>query len=334
MAITGLGQDGYVRIQKESSYGVAVYSDMTFLPAKAGSSFVSKIEKIENSNIVSSRLKQLPNNGREVSTFEIQMSIYPDLVGTLINMLLGASDDGTVTDGTYTHTWLMPNSGNIVGNSFTMEVAKGGDTATRYAGCVINMLKIASDTQNNITLTISGVAQSAVDGITRATVFTYPVSTPMNFGMLKVSLTPSGGSLFVQPCNSVDIEIDLGYNIEDFKTGSTKIVRPMFSKIPSIKLKAGIDAEKKFYDSAKSGELYKIYVSIESVAYASGTTTFKQEIEIPKAQLSADTDIPYDNDRLTMDLDFECGFGGTTTGSPSIPVMAEVRVRDTEATYA
>ena len=36
MSISGLGQDGYLRVQKETVYGTAVYNDMVFIPAKSG----------------------------------------------------------------------------------------------------------------------------------------------------------------------------------------------------------------------------------------------------------------------------------------------------------
>lgn len=334
MAVSGLGQDGYVRIQKETTWGTGVTSSMTLLPAMSGSSFSGFPENIENDNVISSRVKQIPNQGRFKCSFEIQMKLHPTLIGLAMNLFLGTSTDAGPVDSTYTHTWLVPITGTKVGKSFTMQVAHGGDTAVQYVGCVFTKFGLKADNNGHIILTFSGVAKSYTTGIARISSFSYPSAIPLNFSMLTLNIDPADAAAFDQPCNSVEFEVDLNYELENFKTGSAYINNPVFKGIPSTMLKCNIDADKQFREAAQSHTLYANLITMASTEYAAGTTTYKTIIEIPKAKLNPETVIPFDNDRLSVDLDFDCSYGSTTTGSSSAVVQAEIRVVDATTAYA
>ena len=334
MAVSGLGQDSYCRIQKETTWGTALTSSMTLLPVMPGSVFEYKIEEIENKNMISSRLRQLPSAGRIKCSFNIKMNLPFTLVGLILNLFLGTSADAGPADSTYTHTWLVPITGERIGKSFTLQVAHGGDTASQIVGCVITSIKLTGDNQGQIILEFSGVGKSYTTGVSRISSFSYPTAIPANFSMFNLNIDPADASAFDQLCNSFEFGIDLGFNLERYKMGSTSIQNPVFNTIPSVMLKANIDADKQFREAAQSKTLYDHVLTITSTEYAAGTTPYKVEIEIPKARLSADTSIPFDNDRLSMDIDFDCSFGGTTTGSSSTSVQAEARVVDATAAYA
>jgi hypothetical protein len=99
-------------------------------------------------------------------------------------------------------------------------------------------------------------------------------------------------------------------------------------------LTANIDADKQFLNAARAQTTYDLLLTITSTEYAAGTTPYLLAVEIPRALLKADTEISGANDTLSMDVEFDCGYGGVTTGSGATLVMAEVRVRDAVATYA
>lgn len=332
MAVTGLGQDGYVRIQKEVTYGTAVTNSMTLLPCLPGSTFETRDLNIDNMNVISSRLKQVPNIGRRTVSFSLQIDFPFTLIGTLYNLLLGTSaNSGT---NAYTHTWLCPRTGLSVGKSFTMQIAKGGDTAEQFVGCVFTSFKIASDSQGKIIVTMDGVGQTYTENVARISSFSYPAQIPANFSNIVLNLDPTDAAAFDQPCNSFELAIELGYDQENFKTGSRFINQPVFNSIPSCMLKANIDADRQFVVAAHSHTQYKGLITITSTEDAYTGTKFSSVFEVPAGKLNPETTIPFDNDRLTMDLDFDMGYGGTTTGSGAASVMFEVRNVDATATYA
>ena len=150
MTISGLGQDSYVRIQKEVTYGTGITNSMTDLPCLSGSSFDAINENIENANMINSRVMQAPDQGRGIVRFAMQLNLPYSLLGELVNLFLGASADATVVDSTYTHTFLTPITGSSIGKSFTMQVAKGSATAEQYVGCVIDAFKITADSQGQV----------------------------------------------------------------------------------------------------------------------------------------------------------------------------------------
>lgn len=326
---TGLGQDGYILAKKETTFGTPATSSMTALPINAGSLIKSKNEWIENDNLISSRIKQVPSAGRTIINGQIILHIPPTLLGMLLNLFLGTSANGTVSDSTYVHTWLLPTSGDRIGKSFTIQQAIGGDLADQFAGCVITKVKIACDSKGKIKMTCDVIGSSLVQGASRVSPLSYPTKTEYNFAFAALTI---GGA--AQLMNNFEIDIDLGYDTERFKLGSVNMQNPLFKTNPSVTFKCNIDAEKAWLNASRAFTSYALVLSITSVEYAAGTTPFLTEIEIPAAILVADTTIPNDNDHINMDLSFNCGFGGTTTGSSSAVVMAEVRHKDATATYA
>lgn len=328
MVALGIGQNGYLCLQKETTYGTAATTSMVMWPALPGSSFSYGPSNIENNNVINSRLKQTPNKGRNVAKFSIKIHMPFTLIGSAMNFFLGTStNSGT---GAFVHTWLTPTSGSYCGSSFTMDVAKGAGLADRFVGCVVTDFSLNSDSTNNITLTFDGVAQSVTEGVARASVFAYPATIPGNFSMVNVVV--NGSSL---SCDSVELKSSLNYVGDNFKIGSSNIVRPEFKGIPTLTMKLKTNADSQFVTDARNHTIYTSnLVEITSNENANGTTKFKFAIEIPKMKLNPETSAPYENDKLSMDLDFDCGFGGTTTGSPTTSVMAEYRVTDATATYA
>lgn len=328
MAVSGIGQDGYVRIQKETTWGTAVTSSMTLLPVLPGSTFETVDMNIDNENIISSRVKQTPNRGRQTVKFSLKMNLPFTLVGALMNLLLGTSTNSGAS--AYVHTWLMPITGLRVGKSFTMEVAKGGDTAEQFEGCVFTSLKIAGDNVGQIIVTLDGIGETFSENVARISSFSYPTTIPGNFSMAVLTVNSSALSI-----NSFEILMDLNYDLENFKLGSRFIQNPVFKGIPILTLKCNTDADRQFPVAAHAHTYYTTNsLVITSTEIAAAATAYKFELEIPKMKLAPETSIPVDNDRLVMDLDFDCGFGGTTTGSSSSVVMGEVRVTDATATYA
>jgi hypothetical protein len=335
MSRTGIGQSGFIRVKKESDYGVADTTSMTAWPVKSSALTKSIRERIENDNIISSRLKQLPNLGREVSVFELLLDIPPTIIGQIFQFFLGSSTDGTVSDSTYTHTWLMPITGENVGYSFTLQQALGSDLADTYAGLKIHNIVISGDNQGNVLITMTGTSEGVdAQGVTRVTSFSYPTATPYNFSMPSITINPADDDSFTQLVNSFEITLNTGLMDDRFKVGAYQQYEPLIGKLPSVMFKCNIDADKQFVNAARAHTTYALTFTMTTTEYAAGTTPFLFALEIPRALLSPETVIENGNDTLLMDLEFECGYGGTTTGSGSDSVMAEVRVRDAVAAYA
>jgi len=335
MARTGIGQDGYFRVKKETTYGTADTTSMTLWPVKPEAVIKSQRERIENDNIISSRLKQIPNLGREISSFEIPIDAHPTLLGQIFQFFLGASANGTVSDSTYMHTWLVPITGSTIGYSFTAQQAMGSDLADTYAGAQIHELKVTGDNQGKISLTLTGTCEGVdAQGVARISSFSYPTATPLNFSTAALTIDPADDSEFTQLLNSFELTINLGLDTDRFKMGSYQQLRPQINTIPTVTFTANIDADKQFINAARAHTTYDLLLAITSTEYAAGTTPYLFAVEIPRALLKTDTEIAGANDTLSMDVEFDCGYGGPTTGSASSLVMAEVRVRDATATYA
>tara|TARA_R110000796_G_scaffold225197_1_gene341571 strand:- start:435 stop:1439 length:1005 start_codon:yes stop_codon:yes gene_type:complete len=334
MTISGIGQDGYVRIQKETTWGTGVTSSMTEIPCLPSSTFTAVDENIENENIVSKRTKPTPDKGRGIVKFSMQFNVPFSLMGLVMNLFLGASSDATVVDSTYVHTWLTPITGLRVGKSFTMQVAKGNATAEQFVGCVIGSYKLGLDNQGQAIITLEGAAKSYTEGVARVTTFAYPTAIPANFSNAVLNLDNGSDAAFNQPCNSIELSVELGLELERFKTGSRFTSEPIFNTIPTVALTCNIDADRQFPVAAHAQTSYAMTLVLTSTENAAGTTVYLIEHEIPVAQLNPETDIPYENDNLSMDLEFECSYGGTTTGSGTDEVAAEVRVKDATAAYA
>jgi hypothetical protein len=335
MANTGLGQDGYVWYQKEAAFGTEIATTKIFVPAKAGSLIKSTVEMIENANIIQSRTKQAPNLGRQVVNGEVVLDAYPDMLGGLFELLLGGAATAGVVDSTYTHTWLVPITGENIGESATFGQAIGGDTEDRYDGVTVTGMSFSQGNDGNLELTLRLVGQDqSTNGGARATATGYSTAIPLNFSFATtITLTPNGASAIVVNVDSLELDIDLGYDLERFKLGSANIIQPVFNSIPTVTLSATVDAQRAFVDHARTHKEFDIDLSFVSTENAAGTTKYQMDVEISHAKLDPATEISFDNDRASMDLSFDCSYGGTTTGSSSTVVMAELRVVDAVATH-
>ena len=81
MARFGIGPDGYLRVQKETTYGTPLTNSMSALPLRGEYSLNYMVSSIERSNLISSRYPQKPAKGRVVGDFEFSTDIIPSIIG-------------------------------------------------------------------------------------------------------------------------------------------------------------------------------------------------------------------------------------------------------------
>ena len=159
MPKSGIGIDGLLRIQQEQVYGTPIMTTPIYLPILPDTEFLYDNQRIENANQQGSRLHQISNQGRKVVTGAINMDAYPDLLGIVFNLLLGASTDSGDAETGFGHYWLSPDSGVRILTSSTVEQFKGADTGDQYAGFTVTGITISSDNQGNQKIAITGVGQ-------------------------------------------------------------------------------------------------------------------------------------------------------------------------------
>lgn len=337
MAIMGLGADGYFQVEKESTYGTPATGSETLWPIiPEDTLFKSVVENIENNNQVNSRLKQAPNLGRVVNTGTIGMDLHPTLLGQFLNFALGAASTSGPADTTaYTHTFLSPDSGLRVGTSFTSHFALAGELGEQFDGCIITGFTITGDNSGNTKFTCDVVSQGHTTDVARQTTFTYPTQIPYNFAFGVLNIDPTGVSAFDQCINSFTLTVDLNYQGDRFKFGSNEIKEPIFTGKPNVTFTANIDAEQQFLDYARAHTLADLTFTFTSTELVTGaaSTYFSTVLELPGCRLNPDTEVPNTNDNLTMDINFDCSYGGATTGSGGDDKMFEFRHVDATATY-
>jgi hypothetical protein len=334
MAITHLGQDGYIRVMKEAVYGTAVMTSPTYLPVAEGAlRFIQ--EQIEKQNMINNRVGQLPQKGRKkVGVDDITLQLAPDLMGLFLQLCFGVSTNSG--SGAVTHTWLVPKTGESCGASWTVEQAIGSDTANQYAGVKCTKFVIKSDNEGIMTITLSlagvGLENNAV---ARATTVTVSALDYLTFAHGKVEFTPDGVSQYTQLVNSFEIEVDFGY-LDDgqrFKIGADTAQAPIFGTIPKTTFRCEIDAEKRYETYAQDIKEIDVNVTLTSNEICNGTTPYSLAFEAKNMILSPDTFRENGNDNLTQSLELTAKAGGATTGSDSAVVQGEFRVVDATATY-
>jgi len=328
MANSGIGQDSYVRYQLESTYGTPVTSSMTLLPVKPGSGFVPRVLRIENDNLIASRLAQAPNQGRIMVDGSYDMDLHPSLVGGILNWFLGAATTAGPTDSTYTHYWTIPTSGERIDKFATIQQAAGGDTADQYTSVTLTSLVFTSDNEGNWMMTMNGVGQTYSDGVARISSFSYPSTAPFGFFHTVFNEATIGNVTTLRNCT---ITIDLGYDPERFFLGDQKILQPVFNTIPSVTVEAEIDADKQWLSIARAHTSQDLTITLTHTANAGGSTPFSLVFEFPGCRLEPETSIPLDNDRLFSTLSWSSSYGGNTTNGTS--VQGEIRLVDATATY-
>jgi hypothetical protein len=337
----GLGQDGYMQYQAETTWGTPVSTSLIDLPAKEGSLIKAYVEDIETKNIIGDRTGQPPEKGRIIVEGQLVMDMWPTLLGGLLKQFLGAPTAEAVQDA-FTNTWFIPKTGYNVGKHQTFVQAIGGNLADKFTSCVFDSVTINQDSQGNGEITFAIRGQTYTENVTRATTWTFPVSgtnSPFMFGHASISATPAGGSPVTLCAESFSVTINLNHQLDRYKTCSTasgaKILQPVFNSIPSIEMSfSGVDADQYFIEYARSRTQWDITLDWTHTVSKAGTTptaTYHQfAIEVPGCLLASDTEISNSNDYLNMDLTFNGSLGGTTTGSAASAVMAEIRL--TQAT--
>ena len=330
-------------VQKESSYGTPVTGSETFLPVKPGTLFKGYPELIENSNVIASRLKQAPNQGRRLRTGTITMDMWPTLIGLVTELHLGASSNADNGDDSYIHYWLHPITGVNAGASWTVHQAVGASVADQFDGVKSNNMIIRADSSGNAEVELECVGQGLTEDVARETSFSYPsnaTSPPMYFGDAYITLTDSGGSDTILLCaNSIEIQLPMNYDTERFKicsSASNEIKEPVFNGIAGCTVTMNVDADRYLISRARDFTQMDLFIKFANNNYEPGSTpTYGYwQIEIPAVRLAPDTEIPTTEDRTQMDITFECGYGGTTTNSGTDEVMYEVKVVDAVADYA
>lgn len=333
MTRTGIGQDGLLRIGKESVYGTPV-TPTVYLPITPETKITAEIADIENNNQIGSRLKQEPNAGRATVTGSIALDQVPDLMGTMFSWFLGASANAGSAGVGYTHTWLSPVSGESAGLIYTVQQYIGADLGDEFASVTIKSMTLKSDNSGNQAMTIDVVGyKHSDDDVARPASVTISSKIPYYFGQTAITITPISGSPITQLCDSYELKLDLGLDTERFKIGSQFAEQPKFNTIPSCSLTVAIDGEKRFFDWATAKQYFSITVVTTGTDIAGGTTPYSWAVEIPKAKLATSTNRDNGNDTIKMNLEFDCGFGGVTTGSAVVERMFEVRVVDATASY-
>jgi hypothetical protein len=328
-----LGQDSYGRYQKEVSYGTKVTNSMILLPLRDGDWMKSVSQMIENTNKISSRIKQLPDIGNKLRNGDLPMDLAYSLIGGLFNVAFGAASSAGPTDGTYIHTWLAPISGTSDGGSMTWQQAKGIGTGDSFDGVKIIGFTLSGSVGEKILLTLKTLGQGLTEGESRISTFSYPSEIPALMSHLTISATPNGGSATNYHASSFNFDFNFGYPDDYFKVGSDEIREPVFNTIPNATLTVELEADRAMVTDARAHKTYAIDLAFTSTENAAGSTKWLTEIEIPEALIDPETDIPVADDLLQISLPFTL-YGGTTTGSGTDEVIAEFRVKDTTASYS
>ena len=339
----GLGQDGYFQYQPETTYGTAATGSEIDLPIKDGTEFTAYPEPIENQNIINDRTKQDVQKGRIMVDGTLVVDGWPTLIGGLLNQFFGAANGTTdVLDGAYTHNWLVPKTGFLVGKSFTGTQAEGVWEADQLTGCVINSMTFTQDNQGNLEISMEYTGQNFTENITRETTFTFPASAtnpPFMFGHASIVATKPDSDTVKFCADTLSITYNWNHNTDRFKVCSSasggKKDQPTFESIPSIEVTMTVDADQYAVEEARDHGKWDLVIDwTHSVSQAGSTPTYHQLThELPGCLLAPDTKPNSGNDYLMMDLTFDCSFGGTTTNSGGATVQGEVRLTDATASY-
>ena len=330
MAESALGVDGYQRYQKETTYGTGVVSSMIDLPVKNNSLMKAMVENIENQNLLASRLKQAPNSGRVVVNGEVSMDLAPTLLGDLLEIFLGgATSSGPTDTAAYTHYWLSPDSGERIAESMTFQQAVGADTAVTFDGVKIVGMTLSGAVGENVLITFEVVGQGYIEDVARIGSFSYPTTIPFSF--ITCSLTEaSAGAISM---NSFSATIDLGYEKERFKLGSAELVNPVFTTIPTCTFSCNIDADEQWVENARDHTALDLTLTLTHATTipSASSTKYTLILEMPGCRLAPETAIENSSERLSMDLEFEAGYGGSTTNGTD--KMFEISLIDGDATH-
>jgi len=326
-----LGTDGYCRVQKETTYGTADTSAMTLLPILEGTEIKATRAMIENKGILGSRINPAPELGRTLADGKLLIDAHPGLIGNIYNFMFGAATSTAVGDGAYNHYWLQDLTNERDGSIFTLELAQGSELADQYVSCVANKLIITADTENLVKYEIDFVAKTWATDVARISSFSYPTLIPYNFGHFTIS---EAGLGTLSNIESLSLEIDLNMDIERYKLGDVTRKRAVFNGRPIVSLKLTVDGDQQWIDAARAHTAYDFTITLTGTDEAGTTPTYySTAIELPGCRLNPETLAPTTHERIKMDLEFDCSYGGTTTNGGSNNYMWEVRLTDTATAY-
>ena len=198
-SIIGLGEDGYILVQKETAYKSATTNSMTAMPVMEGQ-ISYEIKRIEQKNIINSRIRQKDNLGRSaVGPSDLTMPMNPALMGMWMNLFFGVetavTGDGSST--AYEHVFLMPVTGTNAGVSWTVKQAIGSALADQFQGIKMTKFVVKSDNEKNIMFvgTFVGVLRDAT-GVARAATVTITAKRNFVFSQAGVQFTPGKAETF------------------------------------------------------------------------------------------------------------------------------------------
>lgn len=334
--ISGLGLDGYLRVQKEDTYGTDKTDGMTDLKILPETDIIVDNQSIEVNNQVASRIRQDDDKlGRVVVSGTLELEQDPTTIGLVMDAIL---DQKAVTGDAatgYTHAYYPTMTGQTSYNSLTVQQAKGSNLADQYSGVVGTGFTISSDNEGAQKLSVPIVGQGHTADVERQTSWTYGAVSPFNFAMTTVTLEFDGYDATAKCVDSYEFTVDLAYNTEDFKLCSREIQAPTYNAITTGSLNMTIDADATLIEFARAQTNCKIILTTTHATLAgSSSGEYQHIIEIPKMRLATATTIANANEKLKLELAFDKLYGGTTTNSGAVEVPFEIRVVDATATYA
>lgn len=338
----GLGSDGYIAIQKETSPRTALtdYSNIKTLPVNFESFIKYYRENIEKKNLLGKRHKRKNDLGFEIVEGQIILDVYPTLFGYLLHLFLGNPSTNTaiaITDsngdsqniGT-SHVWKQNLTNTEALNTFMIHQAFGSKIPEQFNFCIFNSMTLECEKGSNLKITLP-VSHGHLDSkvLTRRTTFTYPAESPINSSNIVIS----EGTLNNINVHSFSLGIDLNYRKNEFFLGSSKESKAFFNGIPSINLSLNVDADKRFIDLARNNTYNNFTITMDSNlkldATQSNSRNYKIIINLPSCQLNPQTALEHSEERLTMDLEFDCGFANDTNDES----LFTFTVDDTIQTY-
>lgn len=198
-AIIGLGEDGYLGVQKETAYKTQTVSSLTYLPVMEGTISYER-KRIEQKNIINSRIRQKEDLGRDaVGPSDITLPFNPAHMGLYMNLFFGAETavTGNGTSTAYEHVFLMPITGTNAGVSWTARQAIGAALADQFQGIKMTKFTLKSDNEKNImaVLSLVGVTRDAT-GVTRAASVSITSKRNFIFSQAGVQFTPGKADTF------------------------------------------------------------------------------------------------------------------------------------------
>lgn len=198
-AIIGLGEDGYIGVQKETAYKTQTVSSLTYLPVMEGTISYER-KRIEQKNIINSRIRQKEDLGRDaVGPSDLTLPLNPSHMGLYMNLFFGAetavTGDGSST--AYEHVFLMPITGTNAGVSWTLRQAIGSALADQFQGIKMTKFTIKTDNEKNImaVLTLIGVTRDST-GVARAATVSITSKRNFIFSQGGVQFTPGKAETF------------------------------------------------------------------------------------------------------------------------------------------